>query len=115
MRDDNGQGGGAKTGSPDRKTRIDGDRVIHTPNGRVYGGHDGVERPIGLTPEQAENQRTGWKIDERQVREAAQGEGQATEWGDTAARQPVPGDSSSKNASDELAAAPYGKKPQQGR
>jgi hypothetical protein len=115
MRDDNGQRGGAKAGSADRKTRIDGDRVIHTPNGQVYSGNDAAERPMGLTAEQAENQRTGWKVDERNVREAAQGEAQATEWGDTGARQPVPGEGSSKNASDELAAAPYGKKPQQGR
>jgi hypothetical protein len=69
MRDDN-RGPSEKAGSPDRKTRIDGDRVIHTPKGSVYRG-DAAERPYGLTTEQAESQRTGAKLDERQTREAA--------------------------------------------
>lgn len=56
--------------SPDRKTRIDGDRVIHTVKGSPYRG-DRYERPYGLTAEQSESQRNGPKIDERQVREAA--------------------------------------------
>lgn len=75
--------------SPDRKTRIEGDRVIHTPKGNVYRG-DAAEPPRGLTSEQAENQRTGWNVAEREIREAAQGEGQATEWGDVTERQPAP-------------------------
>jgi hypothetical protein len=78
------------TGSPDEKTRIDGDRVIHTPKGALYQG-DSAEPPRGLTNEQSQNQRTGWNIAEREIREAAQGEGQATEWGDTNERQPAPG------------------------
>jgi hypothetical protein len=59
-----------KTMSQDRKTRVKGNRVIHTPKGALYQG-DLHERPRGLTTEQAESQRTGAKIDERQVREAA--------------------------------------------
>src|SRR3954469_14768758 len=55
--------------SPDRKTRIKGNRVMHTPKGGVYKG-DAAERPRGLTTEQAEDQRRGTKIDERQRREA---------------------------------------------
>lgn len=56
--------------SPDRKTRVKGDRVIHTPRGNVYRG-DLYEGPRGLTNEQKESQRVGAKIDERQTREAA--------------------------------------------
>jgi len=59
-----------KAGSQDRKTRTDGDRVIHTVKGSLYKGDSG-ERPYGLTTEQAESQRSGAKLDERQVREAA--------------------------------------------
>jgi hypothetical protein len=59
-----------KDGSPDRKTRIDGDRVIHTPKGMPYHG-DRYAPPYGLTTEQAEAQRSGSKLDERQTREAA--------------------------------------------
>ena len=95
------------TGSPDRKTRVKGNRVIHNPQGAVYSV-DAFERPRGLNTEQAEDQRTGTKIDERQVREAAQGVGQATEWGDISARQAVPGER--LNGTDELTQAPYGKK-----
>ncbi|HEX2120854.1 MAG TPA: hypothetical protein VHL59_04360 [Thermoanaerobaculia bacterium] len=57
-------------GDQDRKTRIKGDRVIHTVNGTPYHG-DRYEGPRGLTNEQKESQRTGAKLDERQVREAA--------------------------------------------
>jgi hypothetical protein len=56
--------------SPDRKTRVDGDRVIHTVKGTPYHG-DLYEGPRGLTNEQKESQRVGAKLDERQVREAA--------------------------------------------
>ena len=57
--------------SPDRKTRSKGNRVIHTSRGGVYHG-DAAERPRGLTTEQAEDQRRGAKIDERQRREPAE-------------------------------------------
>ena len=57
--------------TPDRKVRVKGNRVIHTTRGGIYKG-DVAERPYGLTTEQAEEQRTGTKIDERQTREAAQ-------------------------------------------
>lgn len=58
--------------SQDRKTRIKGDRVIHTVKGKFTpGGVEGGEVPRGLTAEQWEEQRTGHKLDERQVREAA--------------------------------------------
>ena len=57
--------------SPDRKTRVKGNRVIHTTKGAAYQG-DRYERPRGLTKEQSEDQRVGNKLDERQVREAAQ-------------------------------------------
>lgn len=69
MRDDE-RGPDPKAGSPDRKTRIDGNRVIHTVAGSIARGDD-AERPRGLTAEQWEEQRTGTKIDERQTREAA--------------------------------------------
>lgn len=72
MRDDQ-RGPDEKVGSPDRKTRVKGDRVIHTTKGMPYHG-DRYERPWGLTTEQAEAQRTGPKIDERHVRETAHGE-----------------------------------------
>jgi hypothetical protein len=89
MRDDN-RDNSKRAGSADRKTRVKGNRVIHTAKGAIYKG-DVSERPRGLTAEQAEDQRTGVKIDERHVREAAQGERQATEWGDISARAAVPG------------------------
>ena len=57
--------------TPDRKVRVKGNRVIHTPRGGVYQG-DVAERPMGLTTEQAEEQRRGTKIAARQSREAAQ-------------------------------------------
>jgi hypothetical protein len=69
MRDDE-RGPDPKAGSQDRKTRVEGDRVIHTVKGSLYQGDRG-ERPYGLTTEQWEDQRTGAKLDERQVREAA--------------------------------------------
>jgi hypothetical protein len=56
--------------SQDRKTRMDGNRVIHTVKGNLYEGN-AYEPPRGLTNEQYESQRTGAKLDERQVREAA--------------------------------------------
>lgn len=77
-------------GSPDRKTRVEGNRVIHTPKGNVYRG-DSAEPPRGLTNDQSQNQRTGWNVAEREIREGAQGTGQATEWGDVTERQPEPG------------------------
>jgi hypothetical protein len=64
---------GMTMSSPDRKTRVKGDRVIHTTRGVPYHG-DRYEPPRGLTTEQNESQRVGAKIDERQVREAAHGE-----------------------------------------
>jgi hypothetical protein len=69
MRDDE-RGPDPKAGSQDRKTRVEGNRVIHTVKGSLYKGDRG-ERPYGLTTEQWEEQRTGTKLDERQVREAA--------------------------------------------
>ena len=69
MRDDQ-RGPDPKAGSQDRKTRVKGDRVIHTVKGTPYHG-DAAERPRGLTTEQWESQRTGAKLDERQSREAA--------------------------------------------
>lgn len=69
MKDDQ-RGPREKAGSQDRKTRIKDDRVIHTVNGTPYHG-DRYDRPRGLTTEQNERQRTGEKLDERQVREAA--------------------------------------------
>ena len=69
MRDDE-RGPDEKAGSQDRKTRTKGNRVIHTIRGSLYHGDVG-ERPYGLTTEQWNEQRTGTKIDERQVREAA--------------------------------------------
>jgi hypothetical protein len=71
MRDDN-HGPDEKVGSPDRKTRIKGDRVIHTPKGSLYHG-DRYEGPRGLTTEQNEARRVGAKMDERQGREYAHG------------------------------------------
>jgi hypothetical protein len=56
--------------SQDRKTRTKGNRVMHTVKGTPYSG-DRIERPRGLTTEQAEEQRVGIKLDERQTREAA--------------------------------------------
>ncbi|HSP34558.1 MAG TPA: hypothetical protein VLU46_09610 [Thermoanaerobaculia bacterium] len=86
-----------------------GNRVIHTTKGGIYKG-DRTDRPRGLTTEQAEDQRTGVKIDERQVREAAQGERQATEWGDISERQPQPGTKTRGVKSDELTAPRFGKR-----
>jgi hypothetical protein len=54
----------------DRKTRVRGNRVIHKTSGSLHRGDVG-EPPRGLTVDQWENQRTGAKLDERQVREAA--------------------------------------------
>lgn len=71
MNDDNREGG-RTTGSPDRKTRIDGDRVIHTPNGTLHHGNR-YEGPRGLTTEQNEARRTGAKLDERQARQTGFG------------------------------------------
>lgn len=89
------------------KTRVKGNRVIHSTKG-IYKG-DAAERPRGLTTEQAEDQRTGVKIDERQVREAAQGERQATEWGNINERQPQPG-TKKRVKTDELTAPRSGKR-----
>lgn len=82
--------------TPDRKVRVKGNRIIHTPRGGVYRG-DVAERPIGLTTEQAEDERTGVKIAKRQTREAAQRAVEAK----PRRRRP---------RTDELTAAPYGKK-----
>lgn len=71
MRDDQ-RGPSEKAGSPDRKTRVRGDRVIHTPNGTPYHG-DRYEGPRGLTNEEKEERRVGAKIDERQGRETGFG------------------------------------------
>jgi hypothetical protein len=105
MRDDE-RGPDPKTGSQDRKTRIDGDRVIHTVKGTPYHG-DRYSRPMGLTTEQNEEQRTGAKIDERQIREAAAGERESTAWSG------APREHSTierTSGSDEVAEAPYGRK-----
>ncbi|MFP5246682.1 MAG: hypothetical protein ACLGH0_08300 [Thermoanaerobaculia bacterium] len=75
MRDDQ-RGPDSKAGSPDRKTRVRGDRVIHTPKGSLYHG-DRYEGPRGLTNEEKETRRTGAKIDERQSRQTGFG-GQLT-------------------------------------
>ena len=89
--------------SQDRKTRLKGDRVIHTVKGTPYHG-DANERPRGLTTEQAEDQRVGAKIDERQTRQAAQGDGMPSAVGDVNARQKRPAEG--RRGSDELAARP---------
>lgn len=57
-------------GDQDRKTRVKGNRVIHTVKGTPYHGNR-YEGPRGLTNEQQESQRVGAKLDERQTREAA--------------------------------------------
>jgi hypothetical protein len=49
------------------------------------------------------------KIDERQVREAARGERQATEWGNPNEVRPEPANLH-RGGTDELTAPPYGKK-----
>jgi hypothetical protein len=67
MRDDQREPS-AKAGSQDRKTRKDGDTVIHTVGGSIRHG-DRNEAPRGLTVEQASEQRSGSKLDERQTRE----------------------------------------------
>jgi hypothetical protein len=64
--------GEARAGSQDRKTRVKGDRVIHTVNGTLYHG-DRYEGPRGLTTEQNEARRTGVKLDERQARQTGFG------------------------------------------
>ncbi|HEX8172418.1 MAG TPA: hypothetical protein VF824_17925 [Thermoanaerobaculia bacterium] len=69
MNDDQ-RGPSQKAGSQDRKTRVKGDRVIHTVNGTPYAG-ERYEGPRGLTNEQQEAQRTGHKLADRQTREAA--------------------------------------------
>ena len=107
MRDDD-RDKSQRAGSADRKTRVKGNRVIHTTRGGIYKG-DASERPRGLTTEQAEEQRVGTKIGERQVREAAQGERQATEWGDIRERQPQPG-TKRRVKTDELTAPRSGKR-----
>jgi hypothetical protein len=61
-----------KAGSQDRKTRVKGDRVIHTVKGKPYQG-DRFEGPRGLTSEQSEMRRTGAKLDERQNRQTGFG------------------------------------------
>ena len=71
MRDDQ-RGPDPKAGSQDRKTRVKGDRVIHTVKGTPYHG-DRYEGPRGLTNEQKEERRVGTKIDERQGRQYAHG------------------------------------------
>lgn len=95
--------------SQDRKTRTDDSGVVHhTVRGKLYSGNRN-EIPRGLTAEQAENQRTGWDVKDREVREAATGEGQATEWGDLDATQPLPG-RGHKRDKDELSDPPFGKR-----
>ncbi|HKO00248.1 MAG TPA: hypothetical protein VJ032_01060 [Thermoanaerobaculia bacterium] len=96
MRDDD-RGNNEKTGSPDRKTRVDGDRVIHTTAGAVYHG-DAAERPRGLTTEQANNQTEGWNVKEQQARD------------DGARAKDAPPHHVGRNATDELTEPPYGKK-----
>src|SRR5690242_3264868 len=77
--------------SQDRKTRVKGDRVIHTVRGGepYHGNID--DRPRGLTTEEAENRRVGWDIKDRQIFEAAHGEQQASADGDPDATMPLPG------------------------
>ena len=67
MRDDQ-RDPSEKAGSQDRKTRTKGDTVIHTVGGSIRHG-DRTEAPRGLTAEQANEQRSGIKLDERQTRE----------------------------------------------
>jgi hypothetical protein len=105
MRDDE-TGPDPKAGSQDRKTRIDGDRVIHTVKGTPYHG-DRYSRPMGLTTEQNEEQRTGTKIDERQTREAAAGERESTAWSTTTRSHATV---ERTDGSDEVADAPFGRK-----
>lgn len=81
--------------TPDRKVRVKGNRVIHTPRGGMYKANV-AERPMGLTAEQAEDQRTGTKVAARQTREAAQ---RAVESGKRRLR-----------GTDEVTAKPRGKK-----
>lgn len=71
MRDDQ-KNPNQKSGSPDRKTRVDGDRVIHTTEGGIYHG-ERYEGPRGLTTEQNEARRVGAKLDERQGRQYSHG------------------------------------------
>jgi hypothetical protein len=89
--------------SQDRKTRVKGDRVIHTVKGSPYRG-DAAERPAGLTTEQAEDQRVGTKIHARQTREAAQGDGMPSAVGNVSARQKRPAEG--RRGSDELSSTP---------
>ena len=105
MRDDE-TGPDPKAGSQDRKTRIDGDRVIHTVKGTPYHG-DRYSRPTGLTTEQNEERRVGTKIDERQTFEAARGEQDSTAWSGTARQH---GTVERNDGTDEVAEAPFGKK-----
>jgi hypothetical protein len=68
MRDDQ-RGPSEKAGSQDRKTRIDSEGTVHhTVGGSILHG-DRNEAPRGLTVEQANDQRSGTKLDERQTRE----------------------------------------------
>ena len=67
--------------SQDRKTRVEGDRVIHTVGGSIRHGEKN-EPPRGLTTDQGNEQRSGAKLDERQTFEAAHGEQQSTPVGD---------------------------------
>ena len=90
-----------------RKTRIAGDRVIHSDRGIASRGEQG-EPPRGLTAEQAEEQRTGDKLNERQVREAAHGNQQSSAVGDVN-RIRKHADAEGKRGSDELTSPPYGK------
>lgn len=97
MRDDDlSERDNERAGSADRKTRRDGNRVIHTPNGALFHGEED-DRPRGLTAEQDVNQREGWKLDERQARELAQ-----------EAKDAPP--HHVRNATDELASPPFGRK-----
>lgn len=94
--------------SPDRKTRVEGDRVIHTPAGMPFN-HDerGDGAPRGLTREQWDEERYGAERDDLDRRYAAAGEHQAGETGDINERHPKPG---ARDGSDELTDLPSGKK-----
>lgn len=86
----------------DRKTRLRGDTVVHRNEGRLFQGQS-YEPPRGLTAEQGEEERTGAKLGDRQVREGAQGDGQSTPWGDTSARRRPPIEHPTTHGTDEVA------------
>ena len=94
-------------GSPDKKTRVEGNRVIHSSKGSVNRTAL-AESPRGLTAEEGEEERVGSKIGNREVREAAQGERQSSASGPISARQSTPGTAEHKAKTDEVTQARKG-------